>query len=112
VGGPANRKVNFREKEKQILDKILGANHYDRRIRPSGLNSTGTLLHLLFLLPAFEWCFLSETYILILFSSFMSFTRVHDYYFGPSGPDGATIVNINLMFRGISAISDNKMVSS
>ena len=25
--------------------------------------------------------------------------------------DGATIVNINLMFRSISAISDNKMVS-
>ena len=40
MGGP-NKKVNFREKEKQILDKILGPAHYDRRIRPSGVNGTG-----------------------------------------------------------------------
>lgn len=41
VGG-SNKKVNFREKEKQILDKILGPTHYDRRIRPSGVvNGTG-----------------------------------------------------------------------
>ncbi|XP_032785554.2 glutamate-gated chloride channel [Daphnia magna] len=59
----ANKKVNFREKEKQILDKILGPAHYDRRIRPSAANGT----------------------------------------------DGPTIVDINLMFRGISDISDNKM---
>jgi hypothetical protein len=38
--GP-NKKVNFREKEKQILDKILGPTHYDRRIRPSAVNGTG-----------------------------------------------------------------------
>ena len=41
--GTAPRKVNFREKEKQILDKILGPAHYDRRIRPSGINGTGIL---------------------------------------------------------------------
>lgn len=38
--GP-NKKVNFREMEKQILDKILGPAHYDRRIRPSAANGTG-----------------------------------------------------------------------
>lgn len=32
-------KVNFREKEKQVLDQILG--RYDARIRPSGENGTG-----------------------------------------------------------------------
>lgn len=34
-------KTNIREKEKQILDKILQPNLYDRRIRPSGANGTG-----------------------------------------------------------------------
>jgi len=33
--------VNFRQKEKQILDTILGQGKYDRRIRPSGVNDTG-----------------------------------------------------------------------
>ncbi|EFN89965.1 Glutamate-gated chloride channel [Harpegnathos saltator] len=34
-------KVNFREKEKQVLDNILGPGRYDARIRPSGENGTG-----------------------------------------------------------------------
>ncbi|KAF9407175.1 hypothetical protein HW555_012714 [Spodoptera exigua] len=41
-------KINFREKEKQILDQILGPGRYDARIRPSGINGTGyapTLVH-------------------------------------------------------------------
>jgi anionic glutamate receptor len=33
--------INFREKEKQILDRILGTQYYDRRIRPAGANGTG-----------------------------------------------------------------------
>ncbi|XP_053615922.1 glutamate-gated chloride channel isoform X2 [Plodia interpunctella] len=33
-------KINFREKEKQILDQILGPGRYDARIRPSGINGT------------------------------------------------------------------------
>jgi anionic glutamate receptor len=33
--------VNFREKEKQVLDQILGPGRYDARIRPSGINGTG-----------------------------------------------------------------------
>ncbi|XP_065340344.1 glutamate-gated chloride channel isoform X8 [Cloeon dipterum] len=37
----ANDKVNFREKEKQVLDQILGPGRYDARIRPSGVNGTG-----------------------------------------------------------------------
>lgn len=33
--------MNFREKEKQVLDNILGPGRYDARIRPSGENGTG-----------------------------------------------------------------------
>lgn len=37
-----NVKINFREKEKEVLDQILGiAGRYDARIRPSGTNGTG-----------------------------------------------------------------------
>ena len=35
-------KVNYRQKEKQVLDDILGKG-YDKRIRPSGKNDTGKL---------------------------------------------------------------------
>ena len=52
MGGP-NKKVNFREKEKQILDKILGPAHYDRRIRPSGVNGTGFFLFFQFISISF-----------------------------------------------------------
>ncbi|KAL0270035.1 UNVERIFIED_CONTAM: hypothetical protein PYX00_007579 [Menopon gallinae] len=34
------KEVNFREKEKQVLDQILGPGRYDARIRPSGINGT------------------------------------------------------------------------
>ncbi|KQS38754.1 uncharacterized protein Dere_GG23471, isoform I [Drosophila erecta] len=37
-----NAKINFREKEKKVLDQILGAGKYDARIRPSGINGTAT----------------------------------------------------------------------
>ncbi|XP_039283164.1 glutamate-gated chloride channel isoform X6 [Nilaparvata lugens] len=33
-------KINYREKEKQVLDQILGPSSYDARIRPSGVNQT------------------------------------------------------------------------
>lgn len=36
-----NVKINFREKEKEVLDQILGPGRYDARIRPSGVNGTG-----------------------------------------------------------------------
>lgn len=32
--------INYRAEEKKILDSVLGAEVYDKRIRPSGLNST------------------------------------------------------------------------
>ncbi|KAF7268527.1 hypothetical protein GWI33_018401 [Rhynchophorus ferrugineus] len=35
-----NPKINFREKEKEVLDQILGPGRYDARIRPSGVNGT------------------------------------------------------------------------
>lgn len=34
-------KVNYRQKEKEVLDQILGPGSYDARIRPSGVNGTG-----------------------------------------------------------------------
>ncbi|KAG8291887.1 Glycine receptor subunit alpha-3 [Homalodisca vitripennis] len=37
-----NQKINYREKEKQVLDQILGPTSYDARIRPSGVNGTET----------------------------------------------------------------------
>ena len=40
------RSVDFRQKEKQILDSVLGLGVYDRRIRPGGINSTGEKLEL------------------------------------------------------------------
>ena len=39
MGFKSHQQINFREKEKQLLDKILG--HYDKRIRPAGGNGTG-----------------------------------------------------------------------
>ena len=36
--------VNYRFEEKKILDSVLGPEVYDRRIRPSGLNSTGNFI--------------------------------------------------------------------
>ena len=38
------RSVDFRLKEKQILDSVLGPRVYDRRIRPAGVNSSGNLV--------------------------------------------------------------------
>ena len=35
-----SEKVNYRQKEKAVLDEILG-HGYDKRIRPSGKNDTG-----------------------------------------------------------------------
>lgn len=39
----SNTKINFREKEKEVLDQILGPGRYDARIRPSGVNGTGEI---------------------------------------------------------------------
>lgn len=39
IGG-CRAKVNYREKEKEVLDRILGPGIYDARIRPSGINGT------------------------------------------------------------------------
>lgn len=39
IGG-GQQKMNYREKEKQVLDQILGPSSYDARIRPSGINGT------------------------------------------------------------------------
>lgn len=36
--------TNYRQKEKQILDRILDQEVYDSRMRPTGINSTGLFL--------------------------------------------------------------------
>ncbi len=36
-----SKEINYREEEKKILDSVMGLDVYDKRIRPSGLNSTG-----------------------------------------------------------------------
>ena len=37
--------INFREKEKEILDQIIGSDRYDSRIRPAGMiNDTSKFL--------------------------------------------------------------------
>ena len=41
------KEVNYREEEKKILDSVLGPAVYDKRIRPSGINSTGKFIILL-----------------------------------------------------------------
>lgn len=38
---PKSKEVNYRQEEKKILDMVLGPEVYDKRIRPSGINSTG-----------------------------------------------------------------------
>ncbi|KAK9509299.1 hypothetical protein O3M35_006648 [Rhynocoris fuscipes] len=43
-------KINYREKEKQVLDQILGPTSYDARIRPSGINGTGMFIYSLILI--------------------------------------------------------------
>ena len=35
--GPGD--LNFREKEKEILDHVLGPDRYDSRIRPAGMHN-------------------------------------------------------------------------
>ena len=37
----ATKEINYREEEKKILDSVMRPDNYDKRIRPSGLNSTG-----------------------------------------------------------------------
>ena len=46
-----SRTINFREKEKEILDQIIGSDRYDSRIRPAGmLNDTSKEKKLYFVL--------------------------------------------------------------
>lgn len=45
-GARCPQKVNYRQKEKEVLDQILGPGSYDARIRPSGVNGTGKLYNL------------------------------------------------------------------
>ena len=39
--GGKQKEINYREEEKKILDSVMRPENYDKRIRPSGINSTG-----------------------------------------------------------------------
>jgi len=41
LGRVKKNEVNYRMEEAKILDKIMGPDSYDARIRPSGINGTG-----------------------------------------------------------------------
>lgn len=108
-----NAKINFREKEKEVLDQILGnAGRYDARIRPSGINGTGENLLSVCISCASgldqvgaEWDSgnLCGCFCLGLFEILCNMLSVT--------PDGPAIVRVNLFVRSIATISDNKMVS-
>lgn len=54
-----SRTINFREKEKEILDQIIGSDRYDSRIRPAGmLNDTSkNTIHFLCILSLYSAVF-------------------------------------------------------
>lgn len=114
---PSNRKINLREKEKQILDKILGPAHYDRRIRPSAVNGTGDVTPFFLTRPGDRLPCLRQSRTFSCSTSVDGFitARAESIVLvltvSVTFADGPTVVQINLMFRGFSAISDNKMVS-
>ena len=49
--------TNYRQKEKQILDRILDQEVYDSRMRPTGVNSTGLFTALV---CNIEWNYISD----------------------------------------------------
>ncbi|CAF4881066.1 unnamed protein product [Pieris macdunnoughi] len=87
-----NAKINFREKEKQILDQILGPGRYDARIRPSGINGTDG--------PA-----------VVNINLFVrSITTISDIKMVSNNKgDAPTFVHVNMFLRSISKIDDYKM---
>lgn len=75
--------VNFRQKEKEILDQIIGADRYDSRIRPAGMINDTSKFQLELV------------------------TSVSDE---ASRSDAPVNIKINLYVRSISRIDDVKMV--
>ena len=89
-----SRTINFREKEKEILDQIIGSDRYDSRIRPAGmLNDTSkekkTVFCTVFSLTSRKSSIYNVRYIFI---------------------DAPVKIKINLYVRSISRIDDVKMV--
>lgn len=70
-----NAKINFREKEKKVLDQILGQGKYDARIRPSGINGTGKWFLLCWVFSFGLKPFYFYFYLLCFFSRFFILTK-------------------------------------
>jgi hypothetical protein len=85
-GSRDKRTVNFRTKEKQILDAVLGGARYDSRIRPAGINGTGEFCN-----PSCDDGTLTDSS-------------------DPADDKSSTIVNVNIYLRSINDIDDYKMV--
>ena len=88
-----SRTINFREKEKEILDQIIGSDRYDSRIRPAGmLNDTS-----------------KEKMYFVSFSNILS-SKSSIYNVRYIFIDAPVKIKINLYVRSISRIDDVKMV--
>lgn len=114
-----NVKINFREKEKEVLDQILGnAGRYDARIRPSGMNGTGEETFLFVLVSRsvrpFRSC--EQSILELLNVGLMLLRSIYLRFYVicclSVAPDGPAIVRVNLFVRSIATISDIKMVSA
>ena len=46
--GRGKKNINFRKKEKEILDEVLGSSKYDSRIRPAGKHNDTSELYSIF----------------------------------------------------------------
>ena len=55
--------TNYRQKEKQILDRILDQEVYDSRMRPTGINSTGLFTAPLYKIKTFMYSYFTYLFI-------------------------------------------------
>ncbi|CAG9568382.1 unnamed protein product [Danaus chrysippus] len=110
-----NGKINFREKEKQILDQILGPGRYDARIRPSGINGTdgpavvSVNIFVRSISKIDDVTMVSHHRLGHAYRIRMRFNFCFKCVFFPHKGDAPTLVRVNLYLRSISKIDDYKM---
>ena len=88
------RSAMNRQREKQIIDSVLGASVYDRRIRPGGLNGTSKWEMVL------RWKSLTDS----------DGSLRHNTLPPHLDAKSSTIVKVNIYLRSINDIDDYKMV--
>ena len=107
--------INFREKEKEILDLIIGSDRYDSRIRPAGsLNDTSKIYIIFFTVLQ---CLLQFTvqkkihiFFRIRFNWLYHIKAVQILIRKILVLDAPAMITLNLYVRSISRIDDVKMV--